>query len=58
MHDIAHMHTCNLPQAAQRPATAVALVVGGVALFAFMAITVKTMLGMGDNDFEYLTRGI
>jgi hypothetical protein len=34
------------------------LVVGSAVLFAFMAITVKTMLGLGDSDFEYLTRGI
>jgi Protein of unknown function (DUF751) len=45
-------------QAAKRPATAIALVVGSAVLFAFMAITVKTMLGLGDSDFEYLTRGI
>ena len=49
---------CSLLQAAKRPATAIALVVGSAALFAFMAITVKTMLGVGDSDFEYLTRGI
>lgn len=45
--------------AAKSPATTAAVVLGGVALFAFMSFTVKLMLGIGeDSNFEYLTRGV
>lgn len=60
-HDTSYltMHASPHLQAAKRPGTAVALAFGAVGLFLFMTVTVKLMLGIGDDgDFEYLTRGI